>query len=235
MGSTIRFRFLCATVLLLFLFSTLMLSTSASSNQETAIFGISEADYSMAQAYEAILDAEEAGADVSGLLDRLGFAGEYLAEAHIWYRLGDFENATRFAGLCYDVVEEARSEELRYYAQPGPMTDPRQHAHLLDSLPTEIPALCKVIRGFLLHTFNAPHYGVELSEARKHREWDIRPVSEMLDQVFRLDDSPLSESRPPEKRLTGICRHFATSCLTHIITRRYFQIQEIHRCQTRKG
>ena len=112
MRSVKGLRFLSAAGLLLVLFSTLMLSTCASSNQETAILSISEADYSMAQAHEAVLDAEEAGADVSGLLDRLDVAGEYLAEAHIWYRLEDFENATRFAGLCFDVVEEARSEAV---------------------------------------------------------------------------------------------------------------------------
>ena len=112
MRSALRLCFASATLLFI-LFSTLMLSTSASSNQETAIFSISEADYSMAQTYEDVLDAEEAGADVSGLLDRLDVAGEYLAEAHIWYRLGDFENATRFAGLCFGVVEEARGEAYR--------------------------------------------------------------------------------------------------------------------------
>jgi hypothetical protein len=112
MRSATRLCF-ASTTLLFILFSALMLSTSASSNQETAIFGISEADYLMAQAHEAVLGAEEVGADVSGLLDRLDVAGEYLAEAHIWYRLGDFENATRFAGLCFDVVEEVRSEAYR--------------------------------------------------------------------------------------------------------------------------
>ena len=112
MRSDIRLCF-ASTTLLLILFSGLTLSTSASSNQETAILSISEADYSMVQVHEVVLDAEEAGADVSGLLDRLDFAGEYLAVANIWYRLGDFENATRFAGLCFDVVEEVRSEAYR--------------------------------------------------------------------------------------------------------------------------
>jgi hypothetical protein len=112
MRSAIRLCF-ASTTLLFILFLTLMPSTSASSNQETAIFSISEADYSMAQAHEAVLDAEEVGADVSGLLDRLDVAGEYLAGAHIWYRLGNFENATRFAGLCFYVVEEVRSEAYR--------------------------------------------------------------------------------------------------------------------------
>ena len=108
----VRLRFLSATVLIFALSSTLMLSTSASSNQEIAIISISEADYSMIQAHEAVLDAEEAGADVSALLDRLNVAGEYLAEAHVCYRLGDLENATRFAGLCFDIVEGAKSEAV---------------------------------------------------------------------------------------------------------------------------
>jgi len=71
---------------------------------------IDRAEASMASAYEAVLDAEQAGANVSGLLARLNVAGEYLANAHMSYRLGDFENATRFANLCYDVGEEVRNE-----------------------------------------------------------------------------------------------------------------------------
>jgi hypothetical protein len=31
---------------------------------------------------------------------------------------------------------------LEYYACPGLMTDPKEHAELFDGLPTEIPALC---------------------------------------------------------------------------------------------
>lgn len=110
MRSAMRLRLIYATGFLLILFSTLMLSTSASSSQETAILGISEAGYSLEQVYGDVLNAEEVGADVSGLLDRLDVAGKYLAEAHIWYRLGAFENSTYFAGLCYEVVEEARGE-----------------------------------------------------------------------------------------------------------------------------
>ena len=112
MRSALRLCF-ASTTLLFILLSALTLSTSASSNRETAILSISEADYSMVQAHEVVLGAEEAGADVSGLLDRLDVAGEYLAGANIWYRLGDFENATRFAGLCFDVVQEVRSEAYR--------------------------------------------------------------------------------------------------------------------------
>ena len=99
---------------------------------------------------------------------------------------------------------------LEYYAQPGPMTDAGKHTSLFEGLPEDIPSLCEVIQRVMLHAFNAPYYGVELSEERKHREWDIRPVSEMLEQILKLDDRPFMEARKPEKRLVGICRHFAT-------------------------
>jgi len=78
--------------------------------ENTAASAIDRAEASMVSAYEAVLDAEHAGASVSGLLARLDVGGEYLANARMWYGLGDFENATRFANLCYDVGEEVRNE-----------------------------------------------------------------------------------------------------------------------------
>ena len=66
----------------------------------------------MGSAYGAVLEAEEAGANVSGLLGRLSVGGEYLAEAYVWYRLGVFENASRFAGLCVEVVGDVGGEAV---------------------------------------------------------------------------------------------------------------------------
>ena len=78
--------------------------------EDVAASAVDRAEVAVVSAYEAVLDAEEAGVDVSGLLVRLNVAGEYLADARIWYGLGDFENATRLAGLCYDVGEEVSNE-----------------------------------------------------------------------------------------------------------------------------
>ena len=84
-------------------------------SEDVAASAVDRAEGAVVSAYEAVLDAEEAGANVSGLLGRLNVAGEYLASARVWYGLGDFDSATRFADLCYDVGEEVRSEavELR--------------------------------------------------------------------------------------------------------------------------
>ena len=99
---------------LLFLLSFPILLVNASS-EDVVTLALTEAEEALASAHEAVLEAEQAGANVSALLDKSNLAGEYLAEAYVWYRLGVFENANRFAGLCSDVIGGVRSEafELR--------------------------------------------------------------------------------------------------------------------------
>ncbi|MDH5690881.1 MAG: hypothetical protein OEY81_05585, partial [Candidatus Bathyarchaeota archaeon] len=89
-------KLLVISVLLLFLLPVSILGVSASS-EDVATLSITQAEETLASAFEAVLDAEMAGANVSGLLGRLNLGGEYLAEAYVWYRLGVSENASRFA------------------------------------------------------------------------------------------------------------------------------------------
>ena len=77
-----------------------------------AVGFVSEAEDALGVAYEAVWAAEEAGANVSDLMGRLNIAGEYLAEAHVWVRLGDLREAGRFAGLCIEVVEGFRDQAV---------------------------------------------------------------------------------------------------------------------------
>ena len=62
--------------------------------------------------YQAVLEAEGAGANVSGLLARLNEAGELLALARVSYRVGDFDGAVRFAELCGEIGEGVRVDAL---------------------------------------------------------------------------------------------------------------------------
>ena len=100
-----------------FLFFLLQVSIPwvSASSDDVATLAMTQAEETLASAFEAVLEAEEAGANVSGLLGRLNLGGEYLAEAYVWYRLGVSENASRFAGLCREVVGDVGSEafELR--------------------------------------------------------------------------------------------------------------------------
>jgi Transglutaminase-like superfamily len=106
---------------------------------------------------------------------------------------------------------------LEFFATPGAMTSAGNRAGLLDGLPGEIGALCKVIQGVMLHIFWAEQYGVQLAEPRRE-EVQLRWVARQLERIVELDRQPLTEAREPEKRLVGNCRDFSvllTAILRH--------------------
>lgn len=100
------------------------------------------------------------------------------------------------------------NDMLTYYTQPGPMTDPGPYAHLFDGLPTGIPALVKTLQGVMVHIFWAGSYGLELTDERKG-EVNLRYVEKQLARMLELDDRPLTEARPHERKLVGNCRDFS--------------------------
>ncbi len=115
---------------------------------------------------------------------------------------------------------------LEYYRSPGPKTDPKQYAKLFEDLPTETPALCRVVQGLLIHIFWAERYGINLSEERK-QEVQIRSVARKLARIQELDARPLTVARPLDKHLVGNCRDF-TLLLTSIL--RYQGVPARARC-----
>jgi len=96
----------------------------------------------------------------------------------------------------------------QYYTAPGLMTDPGEYGVLFDGLPADIPALCGIVQGLILHLHWAEGYGVMLSEERK-AEANLRRVSRQLERIRELDDSPLMVARPMERRFVGTCRDFS--------------------------
>ncbi len=109
------------------------------------------------------------------------------------------------------------NDMLTYYTQPGPMTNPGPYAHLFDDLPTDLPALVKTLQGVMVHIFWAGSYGLELTDERK-AEVNLRTVEKQLARILELDDRPLTEARPHERKLVGNCRDFSvmmTAILRH--------------------
>jgi len=90
--------------------STLFVFNTSALSENVAASAIEKAEGLMVSAYQAVLEAERAGANVSVLVARLNVAGEGLAQAHISYRLGDFDGAARSADLCSQIGEEVRVE-----------------------------------------------------------------------------------------------------------------------------
>ena len=105
---------LILALLSFFLFPIFTLKVGAS-NDDMAALSVIRAEEALASAYEAVLEAEQAGANVSELLDRLNVAGEHFAEANMLYRLGDFDGAVHSADIARPPAEEVRrsAEELK--------------------------------------------------------------------------------------------------------------------------
>ena len=97
---------------------------------------------------------------------------------------------------------------LNFYAQPSFMTNPGVHADLFSELPDDIPSLCKVVQGLLIHQYWAGAYGYSIPQERMS-EYQIRDVAGKLDRIMELDDRPLPEPRPPDRRMVGNCRDYA--------------------------
>lgn len=103
----------------------------------------------------------------------------------------------------------AGNDLLQYYATHSVMTDPGEYRHLFDGLPTDIPALCGVVQGLILHTHWAERYGVQLSEEREQEE-NLRKLTRQLARIIELDGNRLTVVRTLEKRIIGTCRDFST-------------------------
>jgi hypothetical protein len=97
---------------------------------------------------------------------------------------------------------------MEFHVQPSALTSAGRHAPRLAALPRDVAALGRVVQGLLLHEHAAPHYGVELSDERRS-ESHIRSMEQMLCLVLERDDRPLSVARAADRRLVGVCRHFA--------------------------
>lgn len=110
---------------------------------------------------------------------------------------------------------------LDYYAAPGPMTGPGRYEALFTALPTALPtdmaALCRLVQGVMIHVFWAEQYGVSLPDERRE-EVQLRATEARLARILELDPRPLTEMRPPERRVAGNCRDFSvllTAILRH--------------------
>jgi len=71
---------------------------------------VGNADAAVRLAFNATLDAERAGANVSGLIVRLNEAGEALTEAEIALGNGNSSEASSKAGQCVEIADGVKSD-----------------------------------------------------------------------------------------------------------------------------
>lgn len=82
---------------------------SAESRYE-ANASIQQAEESIYSAFEAVLEAEDAGANVSRLIVRLNEAASLLAEAEALFRNGKFGEVTELTDRSFDIAAEVKGE-----------------------------------------------------------------------------------------------------------------------------
>ena len=73
---------------------------------DEASLTLERAEDSLAFSYQAVFEAEKAGANVTALLSGLNYAGLLLDKAHLEYRVGNFSWSVYFAEISYNVSSE---------------------------------------------------------------------------------------------------------------------------------
>lgn len=98
---------------MLIVFSGLAQFSVFAVDESDAVAAIAEAEEEIVLCYDAVAEADEAGANVTALLATLDEAGELLSEAELFLSVGDFDSAVYFAGQSQAVlngfVEEAEA------------------------------------------------------------------------------------------------------------------------------
>ncbi len=96
----------CVLFLVLVQLSPLLSQAVALDSEGEAVLAIEAAEDVMSSAYQAVRDAETAGADISGFSQLFKDAAQLLAQAHTSFRTGDFDSAVQFANLTRVIGKE---------------------------------------------------------------------------------------------------------------------------------
>lgn len=96
-----------------------------------------------------------------------------------------------------------------YYTAQTPFTDSEQYAASFADLSRDVAGLCRVVQGLIFHYREGEQHSYTVPQERV-TEIDTRFVEKMLARILELDQRPLTEARPVEKRFIGCCRDCAT-------------------------
>lgn len=81
-------------------------------NGASSVEMVADAEQSLTEAFNIVFDAEEADANVSGLLSKLDQCGVYLTDAHAFLLLSDSDNAAQSATFCIELSTEVFDEAV---------------------------------------------------------------------------------------------------------------------------
>ncbi|MDM8006801.1 MAG: transglutaminase-like domain-containing protein [Phycisphaerae bacterium] len=115
-------------------------------------------------------------------------------------------------------AQDPRDEEItRFHLSHGALTDPGPYKDLYRGLPRQPEQLVPVVQGLIMHGGLCWLYEHQPAEAQQGGQ-NLRGAQLILRHIIELDSRPLTEPRPPGRRLLCNCRTFAvllTSILRH--------------------
>lgn len=96
-------------IILYFFLSASFLFRFCEAVESEAALAIDVAEETVALAYQDVIEAERSGADVSNISIQLNEAARLLAQAKIYYRVKDYDQAINFATSCERSTDEVRN------------------------------------------------------------------------------------------------------------------------------
>ena len=110
----------------------------------------------------------------------------------------------------YDDREKMDTDNImEYYSSQSRYTDPGSYRYLYEGIPSDISRIVNTVQGVLLHLNQVEMDRIQIPKKRHDREVRLNTVEAMLNCISKMDDRPITFSRPTEKRMIGICTHFA--------------------------
>lgn len=98
------------------------------------------------------------------------------------------------------------TETLAFYTRPGRFTSPGPHLEALRALPDTVPELFRAVQGLVIHEYLPWLYGLDREPGYTDTA-HLRSAEQIADRLLS-DGRPLTESREPQDRFGGCCRHF---------------------------
>jgi transglutaminase superfamily protein len=100
------------------------------------------------------------------------------------------------------------TDEGLYYSSHSVRSDPGNRRELLDALPKDPAELPNAVSGLILDTAFVAPLGI-VGPPESADDLESRGIPAMLARILARDAGSLAAARAPEKRLIGVCCHFA--------------------------
>jgi uncharacterized protein YfcZ (UPF0381/DUF406 family) len=145
--TALKARFAGILILTFILNSILPLSTRGVDYREVNAT-TSEAEQTIAAGFEAALDAEQAGANVSSLLAKLNEGADYLSAARMAFEYGNYSEADQLSDLSREVGAQVESEALILRTEASNAAVNKYRLYLVSSAVAIVIVLLATLLGY---------------------------------------------------------------------------------------